>query len=176
LQRGDQIDDRPEDTDGVAGLLEALGGAAGLQETGEAGRCAGTNGHGQAVTCDAGGVDPRAAGFHGNIVDQEASFEIVSAVEEQIDSTEKRFRVARGEIGDDTFDGNGGIDGAELALGGDGLGEDVEGVGLIEERLPLQVGGLNEIAIDDFEVADAGANKKIGGGSADGAAADDGRA
>jgi len=85
-------------------------------------------------------------------------------------------RVAWAKIGDDTFDGDGGIDGAELALGGDRLWQDVAGVGLIKERLTLQIGGLHEVAINDPDVADAGSNKKIGGGSSDGAATDDGRA
>ncbi len=69
FQRGDEINDWPEDTDGVAGLFESLGGGAGFEKTGEAGRRAGTNRHGQAVTGDAGGVDPRPAGFHGDVVD-----------------------------------------------------------------------------------------------------------
>jgi len=152
-----------------------VGGSAGFEKTGKTGCYAGTNSHGQPITGDGSGVDPRPAGFDGNIVDQETSFEIVSAVQEQIDAIEKCFRVAGAEIGHDPFDGHGRIDGAKLTLRGDGLWEDVESVGFIEERLPLQVGGLNEIAIDDPEVADAGANEEIGCGSADGTAADNGR-
>ncbi len=87
----------------------------------------------------------------------------------------KRLGVARAEIGNDTFHGHGGIDGAQFAFGGDGLGEDVEGVGLVEQGLALQVRGFNEIAIDDSEVPDAGANEKIGGGGSDCTAANDGR-
>src|SRR5207249_6979389 len=112
---------------------------------------------------------------HGDIVDQEASFEIVGAIEEQIDSIEKRLGVARAEIGDDTFDGHRRIDGAKLAFGGDSLGKDVESVGLVEQGLALQVRGLNEIAIDDFDVANAGANEKIGSGGSDCAASNDAR-
>jgi len=156
-----------------ASLLEPLRGGAGFEETSKAGGCARTNGHGETVTGDGSRIDPRAAGFHSDIVDQEASFEIIGAVEEQIDSIEKRLGVARAEIGDDAFDGNGRIDRAQLALGGDGLGEDVEGVGLVEQDLSLQVRRLNEIAVDDFDIADAGANEKIGSGGSDSATAND---
>ncbi len=175
FERGDQIDDRSENTDGVASLLEPLRGGAGFEETSKAGRCARTNGHGQAVTGDGSRVDPRAAGFHGDIVDQEASFEIIGAVEEQIDSIEQCIGVAGAEIGDDAFDGNGRIDRAQLTFCGDSFGEDVEGVGLVKEDLALQVRRLNEIAVDDFDIADAGANEKIGSGGSDSATANDGR-
>ncbi len=158
FQRGDEIDDWPEDADSVAGLFEARGGAAGFKKTGEARSGAGTNGHGQPVTSDGGGVDPREGGVHGEVVDQEASLEIVGAIEEQIDSREEGFGVARAEIGDNAFDGDGGINRAQFAFGGDSLGKGIESIGFIEERLPLQVRGLHEIPIDDSDIADAGTN------------------
>src|SRR5260370_30378684 len=77
LHRGNQIDDRPDNTNGVASLLESLSSSAGFEKAGEAGRRAGTHGHGQAVTGNGGRVDPRTSGFHLDIVNQEASFEIV---------------------------------------------------------------------------------------------------
>src|SRR6267143_5836935 len=89
LQRGDQIDDRSEHADRIAGLLKALGGSAGFEKTGKTGRRGRTNGHGQPVTGDARGIDPGPGGFHGNIVDQEASFEIVGSFVEDTASTEK---------------------------------------------------------------------------------------
>src|SRR6266436_4211778 len=175
FQGGNQINDRAKDTNSVAGLFEAVGGGARFEKASEASGLAGTDGHGQSVARDGGSVNPRAAGFHRDIVDQEASFEIVGAIEKHIDATEKGFGITRAEIGDDAFDGYGRIDGAKLALRGNGLGQNIEGVGFIEEGLTLQVRGLDEIAIDDSEVADARTNEKIGGGSADGAATDDGR-
>ncbi len=175
FQRGDQINDRAKDANGIAGFLEAISGAAGFEKAREASGLAGTDGHGQSIARDGGSVNPRAAGFHGDIVDQEASFEIIGAIKKQIDVTEKGFGIARAEIGDDAFDGYGRIDRAKLALRGNGLGQNIEGVGFIEEGLTLQVRGLDEIAIDDSEVADAGANEQIGSGSADSAATDDGR-
>src|SRR5438093_5358718 len=81
FQRGDQIDDGTEDPDGVASFLSALGGGAGFEKAGEAGRRTRANGHSEAVAGDGGRVNPRAAGFHGNVIDQEARFEIIRAVE-----------------------------------------------------------------------------------------------
>jgi len=74
------------------------------------------------------------------------------------------------EVGDETFDGNRGIDGPEFALGGDGLGESIAGVGFIEEDLTLQIGRFDEVTIDDAEAADAGTNEEVCGGGPDGSA------
>ncbi len=50
----------------------------------------------------------------------------------------------------------------------------VEGVGLVEEDLALEVGGFDEVAVDEGEGPDAGAGKQRGGGGSGGSAADDG--
>ena len=171
LQGGDEIDDRAEDADGVAGFLHAPVGGA--EETREAGGIAGENGHGEAVSGDRGGVNPRAAGLDGEIVDHKAGFEIVGAVEDDVEALEQFDGVLRIEIGYDSLDGNGGIDGFELALGGDGFGEGVAGVIFIEQGLALEIGGLDEIAIEDANAADAGADQEAGAGCANGSAADD---
>jgi hypothetical protein len=47
------------------------------------------------------------------------------------------------------------------------------GVGFIEKRLALQVGRLDEIAVDDSEATNTRADQQIGSGSADRAATDD---
>jgi len=103
--------------------------------------------------------------------DQEASFEL--SVPSRSRSTPSRSASALRELRSATTpsDGNRRIDGAQLALGGVGLGENVEGVGLVEQYLSLQVRRLNEIAVDDFDIADAGANEKIGAGGSDSATA-----
>ncbi len=51
--------------------------------------------------------------------------------------------------------------GPEAALGGDGFWQRVPRVGLLEERLPLQIRCFDEIAVDNSEPADSGADKKI---------------
>jgi hypothetical protein len=77
------------------------------------------------------------------------------------------------EVGDDTFDRNGGIDGFELAFGGDRFGEGVAGVIFIEQGLALEIGRFDEIAIEDANATDAGADQEAGRGCTDGSAAND---
>ena len=51
---------------------------------------------------------------------------------------------------------------AELARGGLGLGQVVGDVVLVEEDLPLEVVRLDEVAVDEPDVADAGADQGVG--------------
>ena len=69
-----------------------------------------------------------------------------------------------------------GIEGRDFAGGGDGLGQGFCGVVLIEQRLPLQIAGLNVIAVDNADRAHAGAGQQGSQGRAGGAAAYNGRA
>ena len=53
------------------------------------------------------------------------------------------------DVGNDGLDGDGGVDPGQLAAGGLGLGQVVGDVLLVEQRLPLQVVQLDEVAVDD---------------------------
>jgi len=66
------------------------------------------------------------------IVEEETRFEIVGAVEKEVKTSEEFLGVLRGEVGDDAFDGNGGINGAKFLLGGHSLGQGLASVGLVE--------------------------------------------
>ncbi len=78
------------------------------------------------------------------------------------------------EVGDVGMDGDGGVEEGYLAAGGFGLGEGLEGVVFVEEDLALEVGGLDEVAVDEGEGADAGAGEERGGGGSGGSDSDDG--
>ena len=54
------------------------------------------------------------------------------------------------------------VDRPELPRGGLGLGQVVGDVFLVEQDLPLQVVGLDEVAVDDPEVAHAGPRQVVG--------------
>ena len=54
------------------------------------------------------------------------------------------------------------VDRPQLARGGLGLGQVVGDVVLVEEHLPLEVVRLDEVAVDDPDVADAGADQVVG--------------
>lgn len=67
-----------------------------------------------------------------------------------------------------------GVDACEVTAGGLGFGKGCAGVVFVEEHLALQVGGLDEVAIDEGEVADAGACEEACGGCAGCAYTNDG--
>jgi hypothetical protein len=170
FERSDQVNDGAEDADGVAGLLEAV--LLSFHQAGEARRGSGADGHGEAVTGHGGGVNPGHAVLDGKIVDQETRLEIVGSIEDEIEAGEQVSGVAWAEVGDDAFHGYTGVDEAELALGGDGLGQRGEGVGFVKEGLALKIRGLDKIAIDDAQFTDAGAYQEVCGGGTDRAASD----
>ncbi len=66
------------------------------------------------------------------------------------------------------------VEGRNFARGSDGLGKRLGGVGFVEERLALQVAGLDVVAVDDAQRADASASQQSGQGRSGGAAANDG--
>ena len=72
------------------------------------------------------------------------------------------------------MDGDAGVEEGDVAAGGFGLGEGVAGVGFVEEDLALEVGGLDEVAVDEGEGADSSACEERCGGRAHGSAAYDG--
>src|SRR5229473_513611 len=164
------MDDGAENADGVAGFFEAV--LLRFQQTGEARRRSGADGHGEAVAGHGGGVNPGRAILDGKIVDQETRLEIVGAIENEVEAGEQVSGVARTEVGDEAFDGTTGVDRAELALGGDGFGERGEGIGFVKEGLALKIRGLDKIAVDDAQFSDACANQEICGGRTDCAASD----
>ena len=71
-------------------------------------------------------------------------------------------------------DGDGGVEESDLAAGGFGFGEGFAGVGFVEEDLALEVGGFDEVAVDEGEGADAGAGEECGGCGSGGSDAYDG--
>lgn len=82
--------------------------------------------------------------------------------------------VVRNEVGDVRVNCDRGIEECDLAPGGFGFRERFERVGLIEEDLTLEVGGFDEVAVDEGEGADAGAGEQRRGCSSGGSAAYDG--
>jgi len=71
-------------------------------------------------------------------------------------------------------DGDRGVEEGDFAAGGFCFGEPVAGVGLVEEDLALEVGGFDEVAVDEGEGANAGAGEEGGGGGSGGSYANDG--
>jgi hypothetical protein len=165
--------ERAEDAGSVAGLLEAL--RLGLEQARKARGQAGTNGHGQAVASDRGGVNPGLALLDGEVVDQKARFKIIRAVQNDVEACQQLGGVAGTKVRNDAFHGHTGVDGAEFAFGSHRFGKGRLRVFFVEEGLPLKIGRLDKIAVDNADASDAGTNQEVCGGGADGAASDDDR-
>ena len=108
------------------------------------------------------------------IVDQVAGLKVVSAVEDDLHSLKQRFNICGNQILDLWIDDNLRIKRGNLAGGGNCFGQGLGGVLLIEQRLPLQVAGLDVIAIDNSQSSQACTRQQSGQRGAGRATADDG--
>lgn len=108
------------------------------------------------------------------VVEEVAGLEVVGGVEDQVSGGEELVDVGGDQVCDVGVDGDARVEEGDLAAGGFCFGEGVAGVCLVEEDLALEVGGLDEVAVDEGEGADAGAGEKGGGGGSGGSDADDG--
>ena len=108
----------------------------------------------------------------GVVVEEVAGFEVVGAVEDDVGGGEEGVDVGGDEVGDVGVDGDAGVESGDVAAGGFGFGESFAGVGLVEEDLALEIGGLDKVAVDEGERANAGAGEEAGGGGAGGAYSD----
>lgn len=125
-------------------------------------------------------VEIRDSLTHGDVIDEQARLVVVGAVEYDI-GPRARFvgRDARrrcgSEIRDDRVDGDLPIHLRKPAPGGFGLRECLLGIALGEERLSLEVGPLDDVAIDECEPADPRPGEQIGGNAPQRADPDDQR-
>ncbi|MCU1249097.1 MAG: hypothetical protein JWQ49_2126 [Edaphobacter sp.] len=110
----------------------------------------------------------------GVVVDEVAGFEVVGGVEYELGGAQELVDVGGDEVGDLGVDGDGGVEEGDFAAGGFGFGKGVAGVGLVEEDLALEIGGFDEVAVDQGEGAYAGAGEEGGGGGSGGSYSDDG--
>ena len=161
LDRRDQAHDRAQDAGHVAGGRAAGRGALGHQAA-EASGFAGQDGHRLPFGPHAAAVDPRQPELHRRVVDQEPRLEIVGPVEDHVDAIAKPFDVRRIDVGHHRLDGHGGIDPSQFFGRGHGLRQAGLGVGLVEQRLPLKITQLDEVAVDDSQRSHAGPDQDIG--------------
>jgi hypothetical protein len=130
--------------------------------------------HGGGVGADGRGVDPGLGLLDGVVVEEVAGLEVVGGVEDDVGWGEELVDVGGDQIGDMGKDSDRGVEESDLAAGGFGFGERQESVGLVEEDLALEVGGLDEVTVDEGEGSHTGAGEERGCGGPGGSAADDG--
>ena len=78
------------------------------------------------------------------------------------------------EVGYFCVDLDGGVEEGDFTAGGFGFGEGFAGVGFVEEDLALEVGGFDEVAVDQGESSDAGPGEERCGCGSSGAYSNDG--
>lgn len=174
LEGSDEGGESAEDAGGVAGGLGSTGRVA-IEAT-EASGLVGKDGEGESVGADGGAVDPGDVAGDGVVVDEIAGFEVIGAVQDEVGRADEFFDVGGGDVAGEGVDGDLRVDAGELEFRGGGFGKGLGGVVFGEEPLALEIGGFNEVAIEDGEVPDAGAGESGGVISAESAAADDGDA
>ena len=120
--------------------------------------------HGGGVGADGCGVDPGFGFADGVVVEEVAGFEVVGAVQSRMRwaGARRSWMLAGVRSAMTASTVNGGVEEEDFIAGGFGFGEVGAGVGLVEEDLALEVGGLDEVAVDEGEVAYAGSGKEGG--------------
>ena len=99
----------------------------------------------------------------GVIVEEVAGVEVVGAIEEDVGGGEEIVDVGGDKVGCVGVDLNAGVECSNVAAGGFGFGERVPGVSFVEKDLALEVGGFNEVAVDQRQLADTCASEEAGG-------------
>lgn len=121
-------------------------------------------------------VNPGEIVLYTDVVDEVTGLKVISSVEDELGIVAEGGDVGGIGVGDDGVDVDVAVDAAELAGCGDRLGELVRDVLFVEEDLALEVAELDEVAVDETEVADPGADEDVGEDGSEGAGADDGDA
>ena len=124
------------------------------EDTRQASGAARQDRHGQPIAADGRAVDPRDAVFDGDVVDEVACLEVIAAVEYDVGGQQQAFGVFGRQVGDLGLDPNAGVDPRQPVPRGGGFWEQLLGVGLLEEPLPLQIARLDVVAVDDDDFAD----------------------
>ena len=113
--------------------------------------------------------------FERRFVQQKPRLEIIGAVENHVAAVAQPEDVARFNVGDDRLDFDRAVDLSQFLRRRHGFGECRGDIGLVVQHLPLQIVQLQEIAIDDSQLADTGPRKGVGNHTSQRAAAADER-
>ena len=104
------------------------------------------------------------------VVEQESRLKVVGTVEDQVKTLEEFGDISRSEVRNDTLDLDLRVQLSKLGFRCHSLWQCLAGVIFVEKRLPVQVGWLDKVAIDDTKSSYSGPRKQLGRRSTDGAA------
>jgi len=108
--------------------------------------------------------------MNSEVVEQESRLKVVGAVEDQVKTLEEFGDISRGEVLNNTLDFDLRIQLSKLAFRCHRLWQCLAGIIFVEKCLPVEVGWLDKVAIDDTKSSYSGPRKQLGRRSTDGAA------
>ncbi len=117
------------------------------------------------MRADGTGIDPGLALLHRIIVQQIAGFKVVRGIQHEIRAGEQFVNIRGNQVGNVRLHLHLAVEAGDLPPRGFRLGQGVQGIGFVEQHLPLQVAPLHIVAIDQGESTDPGARQKACGGS-----------
>jgi hypothetical protein len=95
--------------------------------------------------------------------------------QDEVAAGEKLFGIPRTEVRNNSFHLNAGIDRAQFLFRGNRLRQGVPGVRFVKQGLPLKIGGLDKVPVNDFDRTDSRADKQVRSGGPNRPAANNGR-
>ena len=132
------------------------------EQAGQTRRAAGDNAQDRAFAADDTAVDPRHVALDAKLVDELPRLEVVGPIEDNVGAGETFLGVARDEIGHERLDGDLGIYARQMPRGGFGFREPILEIVFGVQKLALQVGPLDFVAVNQAQTTDAGARQHIG--------------
>ena len=138
LQRGDDIDDGPQDPGRIA-RSRRPGWRSVLQQAAQARGFAGQDRHRLAFGTHTAAVDPGDPELDGGVVQQEPGLEVVRPVYDDVDIVQPAADRRGGHIRHDRFDLDLRVDLAELRGRGHRLGQTGRDIFLVVQHLPLEI-------------------------------------
>ena len=115
-------------------------------------------------------IDIGNAAIYSVVVGEVARFEVVQTVHENVDAGRVAGDVAVVEVVDDGRHVDGRVDPGETLPGSFRLGDGVFDILFVEQDLPLEIGHLDNVPVDNDQIANAGASEEFGGHAAERAA------
>ncbi len=116
---------------------------------------------GHAHRTDRTAIDKRYAVLHGAIIGQVAGLEVVEPIDHDVRAIGIAFDIPVVDVIDDRRDVYLRIDPGDLAFRRLRFGDCIGNIPFVEQHLPLQVGELDEVAINDDQVPNPGPGQQV---------------
>jgi len=170
FQRSNQIHDRSQNANGIAGFFQTRRPAS-FDQASQTSRLVWPNRKRNAVTGNRRGINPGNARLNRKIIHQKTRFKIIRAIQDQRKPGQQFLRVPGIQICHDSLNLDLRIQRAKLAFRRNRFRQRFPCIAFIEKYLPLQVRRLHKIPIQYPNPAHACPHQQIRNRRADGATA-----